>query len=148
MSAMLAGSGLRPLSGAVQQLLAALEWIHLELAIPQSPEDAAALAEVATELRAQICTLVHLLKPLPITPDLGGGPGIGLGPIIGGRGRPSMDTPNPASHGHLKTGQSGAGKDRAYLARGLLVAQVGLLLGPVAAGAAGQDVGVVQQAVE
>jgi Flp pilus assembly protein TadD len=25
----------------------------------------------------------------------------------------SMDTPNPASHGHLKTGQSGAGKDRA-----------------------------------
>lgn len=88
MPAILAGSGLRPLSGAVQQLLGALECIHAELSIPQSPDDAAALAEVAGQVRTQICALVHLLKPLPNSPDLGGGAGLGLGPIIGGRGRP------------------------------------------------------------
>lgn len=80
---------LRPLSTAVQHLLKALECIHIELSIPQPPEHFAELTESANQLRAQICTLVNLLKPAPIDSDFGGSLGGGFMPVgIGGRGRP------------------------------------------------------------
>ena len=60
----------RPLSAAVQHLLSAHECIHAEHSVPQSQEQSAVLGEMATQLRAQICTLVNLLRPMAHTPDL------------------------------------------------------------------------------